>query len=117
MLERGQERFQIFCVHCHGQAGYGDGMIVHRGFTQPPSYHLDRLRDVPDGHLFDVITNGLGSMPSFDDRIAVQDRWAIVAYVRALQLSQHATLNDLSEAERRQLSIPQGSNDDADNSN
>jgi mono/diheme cytochrome c family protein len=88
VVERGQERYQIFCAMCHGATGYGDGMIVRRGFRRPPSYHDDRLRSAPVGHFFDVITNGWGAMPKYAAQIPVQDRWAIIAYIRALQLSQ-----------------------------
>ena len=95
LLMRGRERFDIHCSVCHGRTGDGDGMIVHRGFRKPPSYHIERLRNAPVGHFFDVITNGLGAMPSYANRIEVADRWAIVAYVRALQLSQNARINDV----------------------
>jgi mono/diheme cytochrome c family protein len=87
ILNRGQERFQIFCSVCHGMTGEGDGMIVRRGFRKPPSYHEQRLREAPVGHFFDVVTNGWGAMPSYAAQVPVQDRWAIIAYVRALQLS------------------------------
>jgi mono/diheme cytochrome c family protein len=87
ILDRGQERFQIFCSVCHGMTGYGDGMIVRRGFRKPPSYHEERLRQAPVGHFFDVITNGWGAMPSYAPQVPPQDRWAIIAYIRALQLS------------------------------
>lgn len=90
LLQRGQERFDIFCSVCHGRTGYGDGMIVQRGFPQPPSYHSERLRTVSDGYIFDVITHGYGVMYAYAARVPVADRWAIVAYIRALQLSQHA---------------------------
>lgn len=103
LLVRGQERFTIYCTPCHGQAGYGDGMIVQRGFRRPPSYHTDALRGIADGRIFDVVSNGFGSMPRFRDRIAVADRWAIVAYVRALQLSQNASPDDLTPARRTSL--------------
>jgi mono/diheme cytochrome c family protein len=103
LLARGQERFQIFCTPCHGQAGYGDGMVVQRGFRAPPSYHIDRLRGVPDGRIFDTITNGFGTMPSLRERISVRDRWAIVSYVRALQFSQFATVNDLTPEDKTEL--------------
>lgn len=103
LLERGRERFEIYCAHCHGLAGYGDGMVVQRGFPRPPSYHIDRLRDAPDEHLFAVITSGLGRMPDFGRRIEPADRRAIVAYVRALQLSQHAPLDQLPESDRARL--------------
>ena len=96
LLQRGQERYQIYCQMCHGEGGYGNGMIVKRGFSPPPSYHIARLQEPttangvgsPNGHLYDVITNGYGAMYSYASRIPVQDRWAIVAYIRALQLSQ-----------------------------
>ena len=95
LLARGQERFEIFCSPCHGRLGDGDGMVVERGFRRPPSYHIDRLREAPVGHFFDVITNGFGAMASYASRVPPADRWAIVAYVRALQLSQHASLADV----------------------
>ena len=88
ILDRGQERFQIFCSVCHGMTGKADGMIVRRGFRKPPSYHEQRLREAPVGHFFDVVTNGWGAMPSYASQVPVQDRWAIIAYIRALQLSQ-----------------------------
>ena len=103
LLERGHERFDIFCSPCHGRTGYGDGMIVQRGFKAPPSFHSDRLRQAPAGHFFDVITNGFGVMYDLSDRIRVDDRWAIVAYVRALQQSQNSTLDDVPPAERDRL--------------
>ncbi len=89
IVRRGQERYQIFCAMCHGPTGYGDGMIVRRGFRRPPSYHTDQLRQAPVGHYFDVITKGWGSMPAYAAQIPASDRWAIVAYIRALQLSQN----------------------------
>ncbi len=88
MVERGQERFNIYCSVCHGMTGYGDGMIVRRGYKRPPSYHTDELRAKAVGHYFDVMTNGWGAMPSYAEQIPPQDRWAIAAYIRALQLSQ-----------------------------
>lgn len=103
VLERGQQRYNIFCSPCHDQIGTGKGMIVQRGFRQPPSLHIDRLRQAPAGHFFDVMTNGFGTMYSYADRIAPKDRWAIVAYIRALQLSQNATLEDVPAAERSKL--------------
>jgi mono/diheme cytochrome c family protein len=87
LVNRGQERYQIFCSMCHGITGYGDGMIVRRGFRKPPSYYEDNLRQAPVGHFYDVITKGWGAMPAYADQIPVQDRWAIVAYIRALQLT------------------------------
>jgi len=103
VLERGQVRFNIYCAPCHDRVGNGNGMIVRRGFRPPPSLHEDRLRDAPVGHHFDVITNGLGSMPDYAAQIPVRDRWAIVAYLRALQLSQRATLADVPPAALREL--------------
>jgi mono/diheme cytochrome c family protein len=102
-LDRGQERFDIYCSPCHGRTGEGRGMVVQRGYRQPPSYHIDRLRKVPVGYLFDVITNGFGAMPDYAAQIPADDRWAIVAYVRALQLSEHATLADVPAADREKL--------------
>lgn len=99
LLARGQQRFNIFCSSCHGASGQGDGLVVQRGFPAPPSYHIDRLRDVPDGHLFVTIKDGIGRMPRFGNRISVEDRWAIAAYVRALQLSQNANSSELSPAD------------------
>lgn len=87
-VKRGRERYEIFCTACHGLTGHGDGMIVRRGFRQAASFHDDRLRQAPVGHFFDAITNGWGAMPSYAAQVPVQDRWAIIAYIRALQLSQ-----------------------------
>jgi mono/diheme cytochrome c family protein len=95
VLARGQERYNIYCTPCHGYAGYGDGVVAQRGLTPPPSFHSERLRMLPVGHIFDVITNGIGTMYSYGDRVAPEDRWAIIAYVQALQLSQNATLDDV----------------------
>lgn len=106
LLARGRERFNIYCSACHGEDGYGRGIVVRRGFPPPPSYHDDRLRQSPDGHLFDVMSRGYGVMPSFSDRISAADRWAIVGYVRALQRSQHATLADVPATERASLEQP-----------
>ena len=91
VLERGRQRYEIFCAVCHGLTGNGDGMIVRRGFQRAASFNDDRLRQAPVGHFFDAITNGWGAMPSYAPQIPVQDRWAIVAYIRALQLSQQNT--------------------------
>lgn len=102
-LERGRERFDIYCSVCHGRTGDGNGMIVQRGFRRPPTYHSDRLRRAASGHLFDVITNGFGSMASYASRVEPVDRWAITAYLRALQLSQNAVLDDAPEDQRREL--------------
>jgi mono/diheme cytochrome c family protein len=100
VMARGQERFNIYCSPCHGRTGQGDGMVVRRGYRRPPSLHIDRLRDAAPGHFFDVMTNGFGAMPDYAAQVAVEDRWAIAAYVRALQLSAHATLADVP-ADRR----------------
>jgi mono/diheme cytochrome c family protein len=88
LVERGQDRFNIYCIVCHGPVGMGDGMIVRRGFSPPPTYHDDRLRNAPVGHFFDVISNGWGKMNPYGAQIPAADRWAIVAYIRALQVSQ-----------------------------
>ena len=103
VLERGRGRFTIFCSACHGPAGYGDGIVPQRGFRNPPSLHVDRLRDSPPGHFFEVITNGFGAMFDFADRVAPRDRWAIAAYIRVLQESQNARLDDLTAEEREGL--------------
>jgi len=100
LLRRGRTQFEAFCSPCHGRTGQGDGMIVQRGFKRPPSYHIDRLRAVPVGYFFDVMTNGFGAMSDYASQVSVEDRWAIAAYVRTLQLSQHAPVADVP-AERR----------------
>ncbi len=92
LLARGRERFEIYCSPCHGLGGDGDGIIVHHGFPAPPSYHLPRLMSAPPSHFYDVITHGYGAMYSYAARVEPRDRWAIVAYIRALQLQRHATL-------------------------
>jgi mono/diheme cytochrome c family protein len=106
LIARGQERFNIYCAPCHGLVGDGQGMIVARGFSPPPSFHQQRLRDAPVGHFFDVITNGYGRMYSYASRIEPEDRWAIIAYIRALQLSQNATAADLTPAEGAKVNSP-----------
>jgi mono/diheme cytochrome c family protein len=98
MLNRGQQRFDIYCAVCHGRDGGGNGMIVQRGFPQPPSFHEQRLRAAPPGHFFDVITNGYGVMYPYASRVSPEDRWAIVAYIRALQLSENASATDIDPA-------------------
>ena len=106
LLKRGRDRFSIYCTPCHGQLGDGQGMIAKRGFQlkRPVgNYHSDRLRKMPVGHFYDVITNGYGAMYSYASRIEPQDRWAIVAYIRVLQLSQHASVNDLSAEEKTRI--------------
>jgi hypothetical protein len=94
ILARGRERFNIYCAPCHSRIGDGNGMIVQRGYKHPPTYHQDRLRKAPLGYFFDVMTNGYGAMPDYASQIPVHDRWCIVAYIRALQLSQNATQAD-----------------------
>ena len=103
LLNRGRERFDAICAECHDRTGSGNGMVVQRGFPQPPSYHVDRLRNAPIGHFYDVITNGYGVMYSYAARVEPRDRWAIAAYIRALQLSHDAKPSDLKPAERAKL--------------
>ncbi len=103
LILRGQERYNIYCSVCHGRTGYGDGMVVQRGFPAPPSYHQDRLRKVAPGYIVDVITNGFGKMYPYNDRILPEDRWAIAAYIRALQRSQNASISDVPADERAAL--------------
>jgi mono/diheme cytochrome c family protein len=95
-LARGRERFNIYCAPCHSRIGDGNGMVVQRGYRHPPTYHQDRLRQAPLGYFFDVMTNGFGAMPDYAAQIPPQDRWCIVAYIRALQLSQNATAADIA---------------------
>ena len=97
VLERGQKRYDIYCSPCHGLTGTGQGIVIKKGYLPPPSFHIDRLRDIEDGYIFDVISNGIRNMPSYRHQIQVADRWAIVSYIRALQRSQNATLNDIPE--------------------
>ncbi len=106
VLDRGEDRFNIYCAPCHDRNGTGNGMIVRRGYRQPPSYHIDRLRQAPLGHFFDVMTNGFGAMPDYRAQIAARDRWAIAAYIRALQYSQNAAVADLTPDDRQKLSQP-----------
>jgi len=103
VLDRGHERFNIYCTPCHGHLGNGLGMIVQRGLKRPPSYHIDRLRQVPIGYFYDVITNGFGAMADYSAQVAPRDRWAIASYIRALQFSQHASLQDVPPAHRQEL--------------
>lgn len=105
-LKRGEARFNIYCSPCHSRLGDGDGMIPRRGFRRPPSYHLDRLRTAAIGHFFDVVTNGFGAMPSYASRVPVDDRWRIAAYIRVLQASQNATINDVPADRRQDLDKP-----------
>jgi mono/diheme cytochrome c family protein len=108
LMVRGQQRFNIYCSPCHGEVGDGNGMVVQRGFKHPPSYHIDRLRKAPIGYFFDVMTNGFGAMPDYAEQIPPADRWAIAAYIRALQLSQHATQADVPNGEQVASSPPPG---------
>ena len=109
-LKRGQERFTIYCTPCHGQLGDGNGMVVQRGLRQAASYHQDRLRQERIGYFYDVVTNGFGAMQSYAEQVPVRDRWLIAAYVRALQLSQNASVNDVPQDRRGDLDgrIPAG---------
>jgi mono/diheme cytochrome c family protein len=103
LLQRGQQRYGIYCTPCHGATGRGNGMVVQRGYRSPPSFHIDRLRNEKTGYFFDVISSGFGAMPDYAAQIAVPDRWAIVAYVRALQLSENARLEDVPADRRAEL--------------
>jgi hypothetical protein len=105
-LERGRQRFNIYCSVCHGLTGEGDGMIVQRGFPQPPSFHDQRLRNAPEGHFFYVVTHGYGVMYPYGDRIIPADRWAIIAYIRALQLSRNSKIDDVSPDQKARLIGP-----------
>jgi hypothetical protein len=104
VMNRGRERFDIYCSPCHGRTGNGDGMVVRRGYRRPPAFSEERLRTAPIGHVFDVITNGFGAMPDYQAQIPVADRWAIAAYVRALQASMYAPLADVPAADRNKIS-------------
>ena len=108
VMARGQERFNVFCSPCHGRTGEGDGMIVQRGFRKPPSYHEDRLRNAPAGYFFDVMTHGFGAMQDYSAQLPVADRWAIAAYIRALQFSQRASVDDVPADRRGDLDRPAG---------
>jgi mono/diheme cytochrome c family protein len=103
LLERGQDRYKIFCSPCHGLQGDGQGMVTLRGMKHPPSYHQERLRNVPNGYLYDVIANGFGAMNGYSAQLTPPDRWAIVAYVRALQVSRNAHVTELPENLREKL--------------
>ena len=105
VMLRGQSRYNAFCTPCHGPAGYGDGMIVQRGYTKPPSFHQDRLRQVEAGYFVNVIANGFGQMPDYSAQVMPDDRWAIAAYIRALQLSQNAKVSDLTPEQRSALGV------------
>lgn len=103
ILDRGESRFNITCLPCHGKLGDGRGMIALRGFRHPPTYHQDRLRNAPTSHFYDVMTNGFGAMPSYAEVVTPEDRWKIIAYIRALQKSQSVNVNDLTEDDRKKL--------------
>jgi mono/diheme cytochrome c family protein len=104
LLERGRQRYDIYCAPCHDRTGDGQGMVVRRGFRRPPSFHQSRLLEAPVGHFYDVVTNGFGAMQDYRAQVFdVRDRWAIAAYVRVLQRTRHATLGDLPPEERRRL--------------
>lgn len=107
VLDRGEQRFNVYCTPCHSSVGDARGMIVLRGFRQPPSLHEQRLRNAPVGHFFDVMTAGFGAMPDYAAQITPADRWAIAAYIRALQLSQNATVNEVPAGERGNLAAPE----------
>ncbi len=107
VMNRGQERFNIYCSECHGRLGDGNGMIPSRGYRRPPSYHTPALRAAKSGHFFDVITNGFGVMPAYAAQIPVRDRWAIIAYIRALQRSENGSIDDLPPAMQAQLGVKQ----------
>jgi mono/diheme cytochrome c family protein len=107
VLARGRERFNIYCTPCHSRTGDGNGMIVQRGLKQPPSYHDARLRKAPLGYFFDVMTNGFGAMPDYASQITPRDRWAIVAYIRALQLSQSASVSDVPSGQKVPSTTPE----------
>ena len=99
VFQRGRERFNIYCSPCHDRTGSGIGLVVRRGFRAPPSLHTDRLRQAPPGHFFEIMTHGIGAMPDYAEQVPPGDRWAIAAYIRALQLSQHAPAADLASAQ------------------
>src|SRR5262245_2104682 len=103
ILDRGESRFNISCLPCHGRLGDGNGMVAMRGFRHPPTYHQDRLRNAPTSHFYDVITNGFGAMPSYAEVVTPEDRWKIIAYIRALQASQNVNVNQLSEDEKKKV--------------
>lgn len=107
VMERGRERYNIYCTPCHGRVGDGNGFIPTRGFRRPPSYHIDRLRKVPLGYFFDVMTNGFGVMPDYSAQVSPRDRWAITAYIRALQLSQNASASEVPQGQAIPSAAPE----------
>jgi mono/diheme cytochrome c family protein len=106
VLDRGQERFNIYCAPCHDATGSGNGLVVQRGYPPPPSFQIDRLRNIEAGYFFDVMTNGFGRMPDYRAQVTPRDRWNIVAYIRALQLAQHATTSDVPGGDPTKLAKP-----------
>lgn len=108
VMQRGRDRFGVFCTPCHGPTGEGNGTVVQRGFRPPPSYHEERLRNAPAGYFFDVMTHGFGAMQDYASQLTVEDRWAVAAYIRALQLSQGATLDDVPAGRRAELEAQAG---------
>jgi hypothetical protein len=108
MMARGRERFNAFCSPCHGRTGLGNGMVVQRGFRAPTSFHEERLRSAPVGYFFDVMTNGFGAMSDYASQVPVSDRWAIAAFIRALQFSQNATVADVPADRRAEMDRPAG---------
>ena len=106
VMARGRERFNVFCAPCHGRTGQGNGMVVQRGFRAPPSFHEERLRAAPVGYFFDVQTNGFGAMADYAAQVPIADRWAIAAFIRALQFSQRATVGDVPPDRRAELDAP-----------
>ncbi|MGE0131152.1 MAG: cytochrome c [Blastocatellales bacterium] len=103
ILDRGESRFNITCLPCHGKLGDGNGMVAMRGFRHPPTYHQDRLRNAPTSHFYDVMTNGFGAMPSYSDQLTPEDRWKVIAYIRTLQASQNVNAGQLSEDDKKKL--------------
>jgi mono/diheme cytochrome c family protein len=103
LLDRGENRFNITCLPCHGRLGDGNGMVALRGFRHPPTYHQDRLRKAPTSHFYDVMTNGFGAMPSYAEVLTPEDRWKVIAHIRALQASQDAKVGELTDADRQKL--------------
>jgi mono/diheme cytochrome c family protein len=108
VVDRGQQRYNIYCTPCHGPTGVGDGLVVQRGYPQPPSFHVERLRNIEVGYFFDVMTNGFGRMPDYRAQITPRDRWNIVAYIRALQLAQHAAPSDVPGGDPTKVTKPAG---------
>jgi mono/diheme cytochrome c family protein len=106
VIDRGQQRFNIYCTPCHDASGSGNGLVVQRGFPQPPSFHIDRLRNIEAGYFFDVMTNGFGRMPDYRAQITPRDRWNIVAYIRALQLAEHASGVDPAKMQKAPATGP-----------